>query len=971
MKLKICAIGIALCCIFFCSFAQESNSSKPPIDSAAIANWVDLRESEPSISSDGKFFMYTIDNLPVRSKTLVIQSTQNNWKKVFAGANSGIFSFDSRHAIFLSTDTLFFVSLGKDKFQFITGVSSFTYPVERLWNTNAGTEKLIAYKLRQNDELVIKDLVNDKQFSIDNVSGFLLHENDRVMLVKKLNKDLGVETLEWVDIGTKKEKVIWSNADNKNLNLKTYQFDIPGNQAVFLTTDKTNNANNTIWYYREGMQTARVKVSHSTPGIQPGMIVSNAALTFNRTGNYIFFKVTSKPEQIKKPLPDAVQVDVWNYKDLVMQPLQTYFKNHNEKIPWTYIMTEFTSCIAIDDNQATQLENDSEKITANFSGDNDFVITVKRENTGDKIWLREQETKFYLTSLSGKAYKYLRTSDPINNPYMWLSPNKKFLVYFDSELKQYISYDIANGITKNISQHIPVDLTNEVITTFDPNIIPAGIAGWFDDGNLLIYDNYDIWMLDPSGINQPKNITNAYGRANNIKFDLIYRVNDLRNEQHIYSIKKPLLLTAFYLDTKQNGFFKVGLNKKSDPELLSLHSCLIYATNNQTSGVGLLCGKIKAANADVWIVKKQAFNNAPNFYTTTDFKSFKQLTDIQPQKKYRWATTELLTWKMPDGKPCQGILYKPEDFDSSKKYPVIVYYYEKLSAELHQFLQPDLTGGGLNIPWFVSRGYLVFTPDIHYIINHVSESVVNSVIPGIHELLKFSYVDSSAIGIQGQSFGGYETNVLVTESNLFAAAAEGAGASDLISQYGSLLPTDRNDGSGVFHQEKGGQYRLNTTLWEDPQAYIDNSPIFKADKVTTPLLIRHNKGDQAVPWGQAVEFFIALRRLDKPVWMLQYDGEGHGNNSKKTQMDYTIRLTQFFDHYLKGAPAPRWLTQGIPATLKGVISGYNFDPSGNCGKDCKVCKMWNEKMKKDSSGTMLEIRERTKSEHWIADGGEK
>ncbi|MEP7377775.1 MAG: prolyl oligopeptidase family serine peptidase, partial [Chitinophagaceae bacterium] len=421
--------------------------------------------------------------------------------------------------------------------------------------------------------------------------------------------------------------------------------------------------------------------------------------------------------------------------------------------------------------------------------------------------------------------------------------------------------------------------------------------------------------------------------------DLIQN-HGVRNENTILPANKPLLLTGFWENTKQNGFFKLEMNKKNGLQLLSVQSSLIYANPKQTIK-GLTVHRAKADNADVWIVKKQTMADAPNFVLTSDFKSFKQLTDIQPQKKYRWATSELLSWKMPDGRACQGILYRPEDFDTTRKYPVIINYYEKHSARLHQFLRPSLIDADLNIPWFVSRGYLVFVPDIHYTVGKVAKSVVNSILPGVDELIKRRFVDSLAIGIQGHSFGGYETNILITEANLFAAAVEGAGASDLISQYGSLLPSDRSNGTGVQGQEKGGQYRVDGLLWENQRTYIENSPIFKADKVTTPLLIFHNKGDEAVPWGQAVELFIALRRLEKPVWMLQYDQGGHGVNTAKDQMDYTTRMTQFFDHYLKRAPAPKWMTHGIPASMKSIETGYALDPAGNCGMDCKVCKKWN------------------------------
>jgi dipeptidyl aminopeptidase/acylaminoacyl peptidase len=324
-------------------------------------------------------------------------------------------------------------------------------------------------------------------------------------------------------------------------------------------------------------------------------------------------------------------------------------------------------------------------------------------------------------------------------------------------------------------------------------------------------------------------------------------------------------------------------------------------------------------------------------------------------------TTELHHWKSPDGKLLQGILYKPENFDSTKKYPLIFHYYDQQSDGLNIYVEPG-PSDVLNIPYFVSNGYVVFVPDIHYTIGEPGESALRSVTSAARYLSKYSWVDTTKMGLQGHSFGGYETNYLITHTNLFAAAAEANGATDLVSSYGDLQA-----GASARWLFEIFQFRLRATLWGRPDLYIKNSPIFKVPSVTTPLLMMHPKNDPIVPWSQAVELFNAMHRLGKTVWMLQYDEGDHGLNGKSA-MDYTIRLTQFFDHYLKDAPAPLWITQGIPAKLKQVESRYELDPSGNCAKDCKVCKMWNEKMKKDSAGTMKEIQEKIKTEHWMGGG---
>ncbi len=277
--------------------------------------------------------------------------------------------------------------------------------------------------------------------------------------------------------------------------------------------------------------------------------------------------------------------------------------------------------------------------------------------------------------------------------------------------------------------------------------------------------------------------------------------------------------------------------------------------------------------------------------------------------------SELVTWKKQDGTAAQGILYKPENFDDRKKYPIIFNYYEDQAERVHNY--PGVTffnTPSIDCPtWFVSRGYLVFVPDISYKIGRTGESVLNSVIPAAEYLSTFSWVDSLKMAVCGSSFGGYETNYIITHTNKFAAAASGAGISNFISHYNGLQPIQHRELSGQGMYE-GSQMRMGKTLWQIPQLYIENSPIFYINKVTTPILIMGNKGDWVVPWMQSVELFTGLRRLQKKAWMLQYDNGGHGvwNGPKeKDGKDLTMRLTQFFDHYLKGTPPPAWMTQVV------------------------------------------------------------
>ncbi|HEY1200078.1 MAG TPA: prolyl oligopeptidase family serine peptidase, partial [Niastella sp.] len=277
---------------------------------------------------------------------------------------------------------------------------------------------------------------------------------------------------------------------------------------------------------------------------------------------------------------------------------------------------------------------------------------------------------------------------------------------------------------------------------------------------------------------------------------------------------------------------------------------------------------------------------------------------VYPERNYNWLTSELVSWRTLDGSISQGVLYKPENFDSSRRYPLIFDYYDKRSIELNVYRIPGYSDGEINIPWFVSNGYMVFIPDIHYKIGHVGESVLNSIISAARILSSRTYIDSTRMGIVGHSFGGYETNYLLTHSTIFAAAISSAGFCDLMGMYGSLWE-DGSSFSEYFELRAG---RMGVTPWENREAYISNSPIFNVDKVVTPVLMMNNVDDKAVPFSQGVQFFTALRRLGKKAWMLQYEDEGHSLYSLEAKADYTIRTTQFLDHFLKGKPAPGWMS---------------------------------------------------------------
>ena len=289
------------------------------------------------------------------------------------------------------------------------------------------------------------------------------------------------------------------------------------------------------------------------------------------------------------------------------------------------------------------------------------------------------------------------------------------------------------------------------------------------------------------------------------------------------------------------------------------------------------------------------------------------------QSEFNWATVELVKWKSYDNIPLEGLLYKPEDYDSTKKYPLLVYFYEMYSDDLHNHYAPRPTASIIFPTEYASAGYFVLIPDIRYKPGYPAKGAYNSIMSGTDYVLKnYPAVDSTRMGLQGQSWGGYQTAQLITMTNRYHAAMAGAPVANMFSAYGGI-----RWGTGLnrqFQYERT-QSRIGKTIWEAPELYVENSPLFHLPKVNTPLLIMHNDADGSVPWYQGIELFTGLKRLGKPVWMLNYNGDDHNLMKNANRMDLSIRMRQFFDFYLKDIPAPTWLENGLPAKDKGKSYG--------------------------------------------------
>lgn len=488
-----------------------------------------------------------------------------------------------------------------------------------------------------------------------------------------------------------------------------------------------------------------------------------------------------------------------------------------------------------------------------------------------------------------------------------LSPSDKYVATFRD--RNYYVYDIRRDTTVCVSENVPYPLWD----IDDRHPMPSenyGIAGWSaDDEALLVYDKYDIWRLDPKGVKTPECLTAGDGRKRNIR----YRYRNTDPDRRYLSQGDMMLLDVFDYTDKYMGLATMKYGKAEAPRL----SVLDGHAYTQV---------LQARDAKVFTWQRANFSESPDIWVCDgiDFNRAKKVTDANPQMKdYRWGTAQLVRWHAYDGSESEGVLYVPEDLDPAKKYPMLCVFYETGSEDLYRHYTMEPSWSWVNYPFYVSRGYVIFVPDIHYNAGRPGEDAYNYVCSGAEEMCRrYPWIDKDRIGIDGQSWGGYQTAYLVTRTDMFACAGSGAPVANMTSAYGGIRWESGDSRQAQYEQ---GQSRIGGNLWDKTQQYIANSPVFYANRVKTPLLIMHNDADGAVPWYQGIELFMALRRLEKPVWMLQYNGEAHNLKERKNRKDITRRLQQFFDHYLKGEPMPRWMKEGVPMIRKGQEWGFETE----------------------------------------------
>jgi dipeptidyl aminopeptidase/acylaminoacyl peptidase len=691
------------------------------------------------------------------------------------------------------------------------------------------------------------------------------------------------------------------NGENSNIHsagkakYNQLQFSESGKNLGFVVdtdTTKIQIRPNALYFWSAG-KTKAEKLADSESAPNSYLVSSDGQVSFSKDESKLFFGLR-KPPIVKDTTlteDEIVNVEVWTYDEprlYTVQELQ--LKNDTVRSYQTVINLKNKKMVQLASTEYPNSELGDE-------GNSSYALV----GTAQPYQL-ESQWKGYLehdyaiiNTATGEIKMEVKQSSR-----MRLSPKAKYTFGYSAKDSTWFTYDINSKAYTALTQgKVFYDELND-----SPRFPRSyGLAGFTEnDVTIILYDRYDIWEFDPKS---GSGIRLTQGRETKTQ----YRYVQLDEEERFLDPKGKWLLSTFNEETKNSGYASYDPGSK---KLVSLISGPFRYRNMK-----------KAKFSDKLLFTKESFEVFPDLLTSDmSFKKTTVLSNANPQQKdYKWGTIELVDFTSLDGKALKGLLVKPENFDPEKKYPLLVNFYERNSDNLHRHRAPRAERSSINYSFYSSRGYVIFNPDVEYRIGYPGESAYNCVIPGVTSLIEEGFVDKDNIGVQGHSWGGYQIAYLVTKTDIFKAAEAGAPVPNMISAYGGIRWWT---GLSRQFQYEHTQSRIGGTPWEYPARYIENSPIFNIDKINTPLLIMHNDEDGHVPWYQGIEFFVSLRRLGKPSWFLNYNGEPHWPVKLQNRIDFNIRMAQFFDHYLKGAPKPVWMERGVPAIEKGVNQGLEL-----------------------------------------------
>lgn len=881
------------------AFAQNASKSLTVDD---LITWQRITDRE--ISDNGKWVACKMEPWE-GDATVYLYAAQGQETATFSPADKFAFSASSGYLVVTQTpgkstvDSLKVLKTKEDKMPMNTlviySVAGKKETIDSLKTFKLADEAdWIAYQRgRKDSTLYVRSLDGSKTFQFPTVTDFQFAKKSGMLYYTSAAEgEAGIFTLN-------PEKGSPALIKEGKGVFKQTTFDEKGERLAFLyCADKDSSYKAlSLWLSEHNAPAKEIATRGNKAFPAEWVINENGMLQFSKSASRLFFGTSLEPRQkdTTQLAENRPNVQVWSWDEPVQYTVQNYNKEKDLKKSYQAVYNLGNGSIfqlANEELPNIQLGNEGDAALA--------LLSTSRPYSLSSMWEARTRSDYYTVSLDNGERKQIAQADYGR---FRLSPQGKYAYWYGETDSCWYTIALAEGKRYRLT-------TPESFPAWDEeNDVPDypyahGAAGWTaNDQNLLIYDRYDIWKFDPTAATSPINLT-----VNGRKEKLSYRLEQLDKEARFIDLGKPQLLKGFNEATKGYGFYNARLSAPAAPKTLLAGNYMLRSIN-------------KAKNTDDVIYTMETFQQYPDIhYSTLAFKKSVQLTHGDKQQEgFIWGTAELVSWISLDGRPLEGVIYKPANFDPNKKYPMMVNFYERNSETLYNYRMPEPHRSTIDYHLYNSNEYVIFNPDIRYVDGYPGESCYNCLMPGITMMIAKGYIDEKGIGAQGHSWGGYQVAYLATRTNLFSAIESGAPVVNMFSAYGGI-----RWGSGMARsfQYEHTQSRLGATPWSSPLRYLENSPLFTMDKVQTPILIMHNDADGHVPWYQGIEYFVAMKRLGKPCWLLNYTGEPHWPMHMANRIDFQRRMFQFFNHYLKNDKMPKWMSEGVPAVEQPFELGY-------------------------------------------------
>ena len=735
-------------------------------------------------------------------------------------------------------------------------------------------------------DLILRDLAAGTNQLIGNVSEYAFNEKgSKLAVLLDANEELGNGAhLYHLDSGI--VKVL----DSDTTSYKELVWNEEGTALAYLKTQESEDfeePTHLIHSFRDiGNSIEKQVFDHQKKsGFPDSMrIVDYRSPEWSEDSNTLFFgiqKWNAKNKDTEKDTTknnldedlDPSNVEVWHWQDDDIMPRQELMASQTRE-------DNHLSAWHLDEESFVQLGTKKlEEVS--LTGNQQHAVGYNPKPY-EPAFEEEWRDVYIIDTHTGESQKILDRHEFVRT-----SPDGKYLLYFKDQ--NWWTYDIDAEEHTNITENIDTRFENFTNVNGREHRRPFGAGEWAsDDSWVLLYDQYNTYKVWPDGSNYSKLTSGNSDKIRHRQVRFEYDGKGIKDDE-------PVFFNLYGDETKDRGFARLTDNGNTEH--------LIYDAK--------MFGRLaKADSTREYIYQMETATNSPDFYhVDSAFEDPVALTNTNPQQdKYHWAGDELITFTTKDGEELEGRLIYPANYDPDKTYPMITYIYEKLSQSLHSYSIPSRTDE-YNARRYSSEGYFVFMPDITYELSDPGVSAVESVVPAVNKVLETGMVNEDQLGLTGHSWGAYQTSFIITQTDLFNSAVAGAPLTNMISMYNSIYWNSGTPDAQIFETSQG---RFPDPWWKDWDNYVENSPIFNMQDVTTPLLVQFGTDDGAVDFNQGVELYNTMRRMQNPFVMLVYEGENHNLAQEENQIDYANRAFEWHEHYLLGKEAPKWITDGLP-----------------------------------------------------------